>query len=199
MQNFSPVQAMYSEKLVDLRPLDPDDMDNVMKHWNDLEMRQYLGHALPFSRAREREILDELSKQDPWKDGHMFLVIEDKKSQEFLGTVSLMNISRQNSNSELGIAIHDPQNFGKGYGTDATKVMPWAGFSILGLESVFLYTFTQNERGHSAFKSAGFKQGGVRRRGVLTMGKFRDLVVMDIVKEEFFERYHPGVAVEDAG
>ncbi|MFW9944215.1 MAG: GNAT family N-acetyltransferase [Candidatus Sifarchaeia archaeon] len=189
---------MYFGKQVHLRRIEPDDLDNVMKNWNNLEMRQYLGHALPFSRAREREILDELSKQDPWKDGYMLLVIEDKNSQEFLGSVSLMNISKQNSNAELAIAIYDPKNFGKGYGTDATKVMLWFGFNILGLESVFLHTFTENERAQRAFKSAGFKEGGVRRRGVFNLGEFHDLVVMDIVKEEFFERYPPGVTVEDA-
>jgi len=30
------------------------------------------------------------------------------------------------------------------------------------------------------------------------MGEFCDLVMMDIVKEEFFERYPPGVTIEDA-
>ncbi len=189
---------MYFGKQVHLRRIEPDDLDNVMKSWNNLEMRQYLGHALPFSRAREQEILDELSKQDPWKDGYVVLAIEDKSSREFLGSVSLMNISKQNGNAELAIAIYDPQNFGKGYGTDATKVMLWFGFNILGLESVFLHTFTQNERAQRAFKSAGFKEGGVRRRGVFNMGEFCDLVMMDIVKEEFFERYPPGVTIEDA-
>ncbi len=44
-----------------------------------------------------------------------------------------------------------------------------------------------NERGQKAFKSAGFKEAGVRRRGYFTMGEFRDIIIMDILKEEFFE------------
>ena len=76
--------------------------------------------------------------------------------------------------------------------------MLWVGFNVLGLESVYLYTFPQNERGQRAFKSAGFKEAGVRRRVVFIMGEFRDAILMDILKEEFFERYPPGVTIEDA-
>jgi RimJ/RimL family protein N-acetyltransferase len=189
---------MYFGKRVHLRPIEPEDLDNIMKHWNNLEMRQYLAHAIPMSRAAERDFLDTLSKADPWKDGRMVLAIENRKSQEYLGSISLGNISKQNRNAELGIAILDPNNFGKGYGTDSIKVMLWVGFNILGLESIYLSTFPQNERGQRAFKSAGFKQAGVLRRGIFTMGEFRDLIIMDVLKEEFFERYPPGVTIEDA-
>ncbi|MHA2046972.1 MAG: GNAT family N-acetyltransferase [Candidatus Thorarchaeota archaeon] len=125
----------------------------------------------------------------------MTLAIEDKKSREYLGSVSLMNISKQNRNAELGIVIMDPQNFGKGFGTDAINVMLWVGFNILGLESVHLSTFQINERAQKAFRSAGFKECGVRRRGIFTMGEFRDLLTMDILKEEFFERYPLGSTI----
>jgi RimJ/RimL family protein N-acetyltransferase len=189
---------MYFGKLVRLRPIEPEDLDSIMKHWNNLEMRQWVAHALPISRAKEREILDKISKFDPWKDGHMVLAIEDKKSKEYLGTTSLDQISKQNRTAEFGISILDPKNCGKGYGTDAIKVMLWVGFNILGLESVSLFTFSKNERAQRAFKSAGFKEAGVRRRGIFTMGEFRDLIMMDILKDEFFERYSPGVSIEDS-
>lgn len=189
---------MYTGRLVHLRAIEPEDLDNIMENWNNLEMRHWLGGALPASRAKEREFLDGVSKADPWKDGTMVLVIEDKKSKEYIGQVSLDKISKQNRNAELGIAIIDPKNFGKGYGTDATRVMLWVGFNVLGLESVCLYTFPQNARGQRAFKSAGFKEAGIRRRGVFIMGEFRDIILMDILKEEFFEQYPPGMAIEDA-
>ena len=190
--------SMYFGKLVHLRRIEPEDIDVIMKNWNNLEMRQYVAHAVAMSRAKEKEILERMSKSDPWIDGDLALAIEDKMSGEYLGSVGLHRISKQNRNAELGIVILDPKNFGKGYGTDAIKVVLWVGFNILGLESVYLSTFSMNKRGQKAFKSAGFKEAGVRRRGYFTIGEFRDIIIMDIVKEEFFERYPPGVTIEDA-
>ena len=189
---------MYFGKRVHLRRIEPEDLDDVMKNWNNLEIRQFLAHAIPMSRTKEREILERMSKADPWKDGDMSLAIEEKSSGEYLGSIGLHRISKQNRNAELGVVILDPKNFGKGYGTDAIKVMLWVGFNILGLESVYLSTFPQNERAQRAFKSAGFKEAGVRRRGIFTMGEFRDIIMMDILKEEFFEQYPPGVTIEDS-
>ncbi|MHA2046973.1 MAG: hypothetical protein ACW99G_19455 [Candidatus Thorarchaeota archaeon] len=41
---------MYFGKTVHLRPLEPEDLDNIMKNWNNLEMRQYLAHAISMSQ-----------------------------------------------------------------------------------------------------------------------------------------------------
>jgi RimJ/RimL family protein N-acetyltransferase len=189
---------MYFGKLVHLRRIEPEDLEDVMKNWNNLEMRQYLADAIPMSRAKEVEILERMSKSDPWKDGDMSLAIEERTSGEFLGSIGLHSISKQNRNAELGVVILDPKNFGKGFGTDAIRVMLWVAFNILGLESVYLSTFSMNERGQRAFKSAGFKEAGIRRRAIFTMGEFRDIIMMDILKEEFFKQYTPGVTIEDA-
>ncbi len=188
---------MYCGKKVRLRAFELDDLDDLVKHIHNLETRQYVAHALPSSTLSQRERLEQMTKIDPWNKGSMALAIEDKETGEFLGGLHLGSISKQNRNADLGIMIHNPVNFGKGYGTDAIRVMLWVAFNILGLESVYLSTFPKNERGQRAFKAAGFKEGGLRRRAIFTMGEFRDIIFMDIMKEEFFERYPPGVTVEE--
>ncbi|NIU81174.1 GNAT family N-acetyltransferase, partial [Candidatus Bathyarchaeota archaeon] len=114
------------------------------------EMRQYLTSQIPMSRQTERQWLERSTTMDPWKDGGMALAIEDKKTGDFLGTVSLFDISKQNRRAEFGIAIHNPENLGRGFGTDATRVMLWVAFHILGLNSVSLYTLDTNERAQRA-------------------------------------------------
>ena len=189
---------MYCGKNVRLRAFELDDLDALMKNIHNLETRRFVAHALPSSTLSQRERLEKITKIDPWKRGSMHLAIEDKETGEFLGGTHLGNISKQNRNADFGIMIHDPKNFGKGYGTDAVRVMLWVAFNILGLESVYLSTFPMNERGQRTFKAAGFKETGHRRRAIFTMGEFRDVIYMDIMKEEFFELYPPGVTIEDA-
>lgn len=186
---------MYYGEKVRLRALEMDDLDDILKHWNNLELRQYLNHQIPMSKQAERQWLERATTMDPWRDGGMTLAIEEKKTGEFLGTVSLFNISKQHKRAELGIAIHNPENLGKGYGTDSTRVMLWIAFHILGLNSVFLITLDINERGQRAYEKAGFKNVGVHRQAAFVKGAFQDFIMMDILKEEFLKEYPPGTEV----
>jgi RimJ/RimL family protein N-acetyltransferase len=100
--------------------------------------------------------------------------------------------------AEFGIAIHSPENWGKGYGSDATKVMLWIGFQVLGLNSIYLYTASFNERGQQAYEKAGFKTVGTFRQAVFIEGQFHNFIAMDILKDEFLEMYPPGKVVGEA-
>ncbi len=189
------VKLMYYGEKVFLRALELEDLDDILKHWNNLELRQYLNSQIPMSRQAERQWLERATNLDPWRDGGMTLAIEDKKTKVFLGTVSLFTISKQHKAAEFGIAIHNPENLGKGYGTDATRVMLWVAFHILGLNSVFLRTFDSNQRAQKAYERAGFKNAGVMRQGAFIKGSFHDTIIMDILKEEFLKEYPPGTEV----
>ncbi len=187
--------GMYYGEKVKLRALEMEDLDIIMKHFNNLELRQYLNSQIPMSRHAERQWLERATTMDPWKDGEMTLAIENKESGEFLGTVSLFDISKQHKRAEFGIAIHKPDNLGKGYGTDTTRVMLWVGFHILGLNSIYLITMGGNVRAQKAYEKAGFKDAGVFRQGAYVQGAFHDFIIMDILKDEFFETYPPGTSV----
>jgi len=100
------VPDMYYGERVRLRALELEDLDVVMENWNNLEMRRFLATAWPMSKNAERKWLERVTTMDPWKDGGMVLAIEDKKTHEFIGTVSFFDISKQNQRAEFGIAIH---------------------------------------------------------------------------------------------
>jgi RimJ/RimL family protein N-acetyltransferase len=183
---------MYEGKLVRLRALEMDDLDPLMKYINNVETRRYLGSQLPNSRKSEQEWLESSTTADPWKDGRITLAIEDKKSGDFLGTISFFDISKQNRHAEFGIAVWNTESQNKGIGTDATITMLWVGFHVLGLNNIYLYVHGENERAQHVYEKVGFKKIGVFRQMVFSMGKFHDHIAMDILKSEFFERYPPG-------
>ena len=186
---------MYYGEKVCLRALEMSDLEKILDHWNTFEMRRFLGTAFPMSENAERDWLERATKSRPWKDGEIVLAIEHKKTKKFLGTISLFDISKQSRRAELGIAIHNKANFGKGYGTDAIRVILWMGFHILGLHSIYLYHASFNERGRRAYEKAGFKPVGAFREGVYMEGARHDLMAMDILKNEFLKEYPPGSRV----
>jgi len=183
---------MYDGKLVTLRALETSDLDAIEEHWNNWELRRSIGVPLPGSR---QEWLEMASRSNPWMDGEINLAITEKKSGEFLGTVGLRDIALPHRRAEFGISIHNPKNRSKGFGTDATRVMLWIGFHLLNLQSIYLDTFPDNEEAHRAYVKAGFKEVGVLRNTEFREGEFHDLLIMDILRDEFLDIYPPGTTV----
>ncbi|MFW9944915.1 MAG: GNAT family N-acetyltransferase, partial [Candidatus Sifarchaeia archaeon] len=129
----------------------------MLLHWNTWELRHTIGVPLPRSRAAMEEWFVRTSKTDPWKDDEITLAITEKRSGEFLGVATLRAIRSPHNRGRIGISIYDSENRSKGYGTDATRVLLWIAFHILGLRSISLDTFPDNERAVRAYESCGFK------------------------------------------
>ncbi|TFG33564.1 N-acetyltransferase [Candidatus Thorarchaeota archaeon] len=176
---------MYYGERVYLRALDVSDSDTIIEHWNSLDFHRYLGVPLPRSRRYMEIWLEKRSIADPWRDGLLELAIVDKHSSEFLGLAHLEDIRRPHSRAEFGISIHNPKNLSKGYGTDATRVMLWIGFNILGLHSIYLDTMEANFRAIRTYEKVGFRRVGLLRETEFLDGTYKGLLVMDILRDEF--------------
>jgi len=186
---------MYYGDLTYIRAVEPSDIDEVLKYWNDLNFRRNLGPPIPWSRNYLETWLEKRVDADPWRDKMLELAITDKKSGEFLGFVHLEDIKRPHNRAEFGISIQDPDKQSKGYGTDATLVMLWVGFNILGLNSIYLDTMDDNERAIRTYEKVGFKRVGILRETEFIDGAFKGLLVMDILRDEF-EKANPKFTVK---
>jgi len=187
--------GMYYGDLTCIRAVEPSDIDEVLKYWNDLNFRRNLGPPIPWSRNYLETWLEKRVDADPWRDKMLELAITDKKSGEFLGFVHLEDIKRPHNRAEFGISIQDPDKQSKGYGTDATLVMLWVGFNILGLNSIYLDTMDDNERAIRTYEKVGFKRVGILRETEFIDGAFKGLLVMDILRDEF-EKANPKFTVK---
>ena len=186
---------MYFGDLTCVRAVESSDVDEVLKYWNDLNFRRLLGPPIPWSRKFLGTWLERRADANPWRNGMIELAVADKVTGEFLGFVHLEDIKRPHSRAEFGISIQNPDNQSKGYGTDATRVMLWVAFNILGLHSVYLDTMEDNERAIHTYEKVGFKQVGTLRETEFIDGAFKGLLVMDILRSEF-ELANPDFSVK---
>ena len=85
----------------------------------------------------------------------------------------------------LGIVIGESAYRGKGYGTDAINAILDFAFGELGLERVSLSTLADNQAGQHAFEKAGFKLEGTARNATFNRGKFRDNILMGVVRADW--------------
>ena len=187
--------SMYYGDLTYLRAVESSDIDEILKHWNDLNFRRLLGPPIPWSRNFLQIWLEGRINADPWRDRMMELAIVDKDTDNFLGFIHLEDIKRPHSRAEFGISIQNPDNQSKGYGTDATRIILWVAFNILGLHSVYLDTMEDNARAFRMYEKVGFKRVGILRETEFIDGAYKGLLVMDILRDEF-KKANPAFTVK---
>ena len=96
-----------------------------------------------------------------------------------IGTAGLRDVNYAHGTAELGMGIGEADCWGKGYGTEATRLLLDYAFDALGLRNVLLTTFSYNERAIRAYRRAGFKEIGRRRQAHRIGQQSYDEVFMD--------------------
>jgi RimJ/RimL family protein N-acetyltransferase len=82
----------------------------------------------------------------------------------------------------------DREYIGRGYGTDAMRVIVGYGFRELGLHRSALSVTEFNQAGIRAYEKAGFTVEGRRRESVLHDGRWYDNLLMSILDYEWAAR-----------
>ncbi|MFW9924052.1 MAG: GNAT family N-acetyltransferase [Candidatus Thorarchaeota archaeon] len=175
---------MYEGDKVILRSVELSDLDEIMKNWNNLKLREFLSTPMPFSRDEEEQWIRSTWQNRKEGKSYQFTVI-NKETKEFLGTAGLFDFDNVAHSAELGIAIHAEKNWGKGFGTDTMNVLMHIGFDFLNLNRITLRVFEFNERAINTYKKVGFTQVGVHRQEFFKNGQYYNVVHMDILQEEW--------------
>ena len=168
---------------VALGPVHKGILPLLWKWENDLELSVLTGDPVhPLTPEGIDALYERYSKSDP---AHASFVIYERATQRPIGTIGLPNISHAHRTAELGVGIGEHDCWGKGYGTEATRLILAYAFSVLGLHNVMLRVFDYNERAIRAYQKVGFKEIGRRRQAQRVGGQAYDVVYMDCLATEF--------------
>ena len=102
-----------------------------------------------------------------------------------VGRTYLSDVDWRGRTAGFGILIGEADARGRGYGTEATRLVLDYAFTALGLHSVMLTTDSYNLAGQAAYRNAGFKEFGRRRECAPLNGTRHDWVYMDCLASEF--------------
>lgn len=108
-----------------------------------------------------------------------------KNTKEHIGNVYLNSIDYVNRNCEYGIIIGDKKCWGGGLGSEATLLMLEHAFYELGMVRVSSRQLFTNQSSIRLHEKCGFKHEGILRKAVFKNGKYQDLNLMSIVREDF--------------
>jgi len=144
---------------VTLRPLDEfseADWRRLQSHFRDPEIAHLNG--TPPNRM-PLWLMKRLLRTDSRRIDRATFGIFDE-NDEFIGTTELYDL--RGRRATLGIIIGERSHWSRGYGPEAIRALLGYAFGPLGLETVTLNTFGDNERAQRAFKKVGFRE--VRRQ-----------------------------------
>jgi RimJ/RimL family protein N-acetyltransferase len=170
-------------RLVRLRPLEERDLSHLERWWTDPEWQVLQQQTVrPRPDGPAKELFRRWSANED-ATGVGFSV-ESLESGEFVGHVTLSGATVVGRSAALGIII-GPSHVGRGYGTDAVRVLARYGFRAMGLHRIGLELVAFNTRARRTYEKAGFQAEGVRRESVFVDGAFADEVIMGLLRPDF--------------
>ena len=176
-------KKLLGEKIY-LSPLTVEDAEEFTKWLNDFQTTDYLGRSgAIITLEGEKQFLEEHIK------GESTFGIIEIETDKIVGTISLEKINHLNRTGTLGIFIGKTEARNKGYGTEAIRLILDYGFNYLNLNNICLDLLEVNERALACYKKCGFKEYGRRRKCIYLDGKYYDRIRMDILAEEFKDKY----------
>ncbi len=181
---------MLKGKKVTLRPLEMGDIDEIMKHINDVDVNYFISREVPITRMEEEQWVKEMCSggKHPKNIVFMICILNDKKGNigpKIIGTCGLRNIDWFSRRGILGISIFNKNFWRKGYGTESLNLFLEYVFTVLGLHRIKSCVYAYNEGSLALHKKCGFVQEGVERSATYKRGEYHDVVLFGLLKDEY--------------
>jgi RimJ/RimL family protein N-acetyltransferase len=136
--------------------------------------------ALPATLQDEEAWFERQRKRDDYQ-----FAIRTAADGTLIGSCGLMEIQWQARHALLGIAVGDPSYWGRGYGSDAVRVLLRYAFMELNLNRVALEVYAYNARAIAAYRKVGFNEEGRLRQALYRDGSYHDIVAMAVLRREW--------------
>jgi diamine N-acetyltransferase len=169
-------------ELVSLGPLRREHIPLYLRWINDFGTTQMLGIS-PRPMTLEQETA--WYEQTAADDGEVAFTIYERATGRAIGNCGLHEVDLANRRTVVGIMIGESDARGRGYGTEAIRLLLDYAFTVLGLHSVMLTVFEYNGAGRRCYERVGFREMGRRRQSRWYNGRFWDEIHMDILASEF--------------
>jgi len=165
-----------------LRPLEPEDLEFLYKWENDSSLWAMGTTLSPYSRYVLKEYIAESYKSIyEIKQLRLMVVLHD--GDKTIGIVDFYDFDPHNNRAGVGILL-DTDFHGKGYASDAIKLLRTYAFSFLKLHQLYAHVPERNERSKVLFSGCGFIETGLLREWNSTSEGFGNVCVMQLINDK---------------
>lgn len=161
-----------------LSPIVNGDAAKFAEWLSDIEITKYLSLA-----GKIMTVDEEYNALQVLAADNLAIVAND--GDVLLGICGFIDINLTQRYAEIGIFIGEKNYLGRGFGTEALRLLMEFGFNVRNLHSIRLRVRSFNERAIRCYEKCGFKTVGRYREAGRINGEYFDEILMDIVEEEY--------------
>ena len=169
---------LRSEKVY-LRRLERSDLENSLLWINNPQIMVIMGVFGPRTALEQEQWYESVAQSRK----NLVFAICLVNNSEHIGNISLFDIDYINRNAGLSIFIAAPEHQGRGYGTEAVKLIVEYAFTYLNLHKV--YSKTDRLEAVRLYEQIGFMKEGVLRKHEFKFGEYIDKIVYGLLSSEY--------------
>ena len=169
-----------SGELVTLRPVGPEDVAGLVELLHDPESMRLTGSRAEFSL----EVAERWYATRGEHDDRLDLAILELEGGGYVGEVVLNELDPVNRSCGFRICLVGPRAFGRGFGTEATRLILDHAFDVVGLNRVELEVYDFNPRARHVYEKVGFVHEGTKRQALHWDGQWVDAHLMAMLAED---------------
>ena len=173
---------MLVGKRIQIRAVEYEDLPLMAKWRNDPKVYRYFYEHEPLSLVMQKAWFEKLLQKP---DARLWIV-ETLEAHEAIGTVGLVHIDWRNRRAEYGQLLIYPEEYRHGgYGSEVESLILRYFFDHMNMNRLQGEVFTENENVLALHRKFGFKQEGLFRQYIFKEGRYRDVVYIAMLREDY--------------
>lgn len=174
--NFNPFPTLRTDRLL-LRQLEMNDDKLIFEYQSNKENFKFVDMPI-YTSIQEAQ--NYIIKMNAGVENNKWLIwaIADSNTNTILGTISIWNISKEQSKAELGYGLF-LGNLGKGIMSEALKKVVEYGFNNMGLKTIEAYTSVINKKSIALLEKNNFTKKSLFIETETSTGEPMEMVIYE--------------------
>jgi len=180
--------ALYEGEAIYLGPIDYEKDAEIEARWTqDAQFMHLMGleAACPMSPEQVRKKYEALEKEAEQDRNLFYFTLRTRPDGRLIGYARIYWIEWAHGNAMLQLGIGDPCDRGKGYGSQALRLLLRFAFAELNLFRLGAVIPEYNQAALRLFQKAGFVEEACRRKAVHRYGRRWNLIHLGLLREEW--------------
>jgi RimJ/RimL family protein N-acetyltransferase len=167
--------------LVLLRPVTVEDAPGLIEMLHDEEGNRLTGTLADF----DPDVAENWYATRAEHDDRLDLAVVERASGAYVGEVVLNELDADNRACGFRICLIGPRAFGRGFGSEATRLVLAHAFDTVGINRVELEVYDFNPRARHVYEKVGFVHEGTKRQALLWDGAWIDAHLMAMLASDW--------------